>query len=61
MLSEGVQKIDVCRYLEENWPLDDGDLEKSTGGISAMFSLGIPNFWEKEKKTLSLLCLFKNT
>ena len=28
MLSEGVLKIDVCRYLEENWPLDDGDLEK---------------------------------
>ena len=28
ILSEGVLKIDVCRYLEENWPLDDGDLEK---------------------------------
>ena len=28
MLSEGVLKIDVCRYLEENWPLDDADLEK---------------------------------
>ncbi|XP_028397463.1 uncharacterized protein LOC114535959 [Dendronephthya gigantea] len=28
MLSKGVLKIDVCRYLEENWPLDDGDLEK---------------------------------
>lgn len=28
MLSDGVLKIDVCRYLEENWPLDDGDLEK---------------------------------
>ena len=28
MLSEGVLKIDVCRYLEENWPLDDGYLEK---------------------------------
>ena len=28
MLSESVLKIDVCRYLEENWPLDDGDLEK---------------------------------
>jgi hypothetical protein len=28
MPSEGVLKIDVCRYLEENWPLDDGDLEK---------------------------------
>ena len=28
MLSESVLKIDVCRYLEENWPLDDGDPEK---------------------------------
>ena len=28
MLSESVLKIDVCRHLEENWPLDDGDLEK---------------------------------
>jgi uncharacterized protein YbgA (DUF1722 family) len=29
MLSEGMLKIDVCCYLEENWPLDNGDLEKS--------------------------------
>ena len=28
MLSENVLKVDVCRYLEENWPPDDGDLEK---------------------------------
>ena len=28
MLSETVLKIDVSRYLEETWPLDDGDLEK---------------------------------
>ena len=28
MLSESVFKIDVCRYLEENWPLDDEDLER---------------------------------
>ena len=28
MLSESVLKIDVCRYLEENWPLDDKDLER---------------------------------
>jgi U3 small nucleolar RNA-associated protein 14 len=28
MLSEGVLKIDVCRYLEDNWPLDDEDLGK---------------------------------
>ena len=29
MLSESVLKIDVCRYLEENWPLDDEDLERA--------------------------------
>ncbi|XP_028415647.1 P2X purinoceptor 7-like [Dendronephthya gigantea] len=28
MLSESVLKIDVCQYLEENWPLSDGDLER---------------------------------
>ena len=28
MLPESVLKIDVCRYLEENWPLDDEDLER---------------------------------
>ena len=28
MLSEGVLEIDVCRYLEDNWPMDDEDLEK---------------------------------
>ena len=28
MLSESVLKIDVCRYLEDNWPLDDDDLDK---------------------------------
>jgi hypothetical protein len=28
MLSENVLKIDVCRYLEENWPLGDKDLER---------------------------------
>ena len=28
MLSESVLKIDVCRYLEENYPLDDEDLER---------------------------------
>ncbi len=27
MLSEGVLKIDVYRYLEENWPLGDEELE----------------------------------
>ena len=28
MLSERVLKIDVSCYLEDNWPLDDDDLEK---------------------------------
>jgi hypothetical protein len=28
MLSENVLKIDVCRYLEENWPLNDESLER---------------------------------
>ncbi|XP_046843376.1 uncharacterized protein LOC124437410 [Xenia sp. Carnegie-2017] len=28
MLSESVLKIDVCRHLEENWPLSDEDLER---------------------------------
>ena len=28
MLSESVLKIDVCQYLEENYPLDDEDLER---------------------------------
>jgi hypothetical protein len=29
MLSEGVLKVDVCRYLEENWPLGDEDIERT--------------------------------
>ena len=28
MLSESVLKIDVCQYLEENYPLDDEHLER---------------------------------
>ena len=28
MLSEAVLKVDVWRYLEETWPLDDEDIEK---------------------------------
>ena len=28
MLSEGVLKIDVCLYLEDNWPMDDKVLDK---------------------------------
>ena len=27
MLSETVSKINVCCYFEENWSLDDEDLE----------------------------------
>lgn len=29
MLSQGVLKIDVCRYLEENWPVSDEDIERT--------------------------------
>ena len=29
MLSQTVLKIDVCRYLEENWPLGDEDIERT--------------------------------
>lgn len=29
MLSQRVLKIDVCRYLEENWPVGDDDLERT--------------------------------
>ena len=29
MLSQAVLKIDVCRYLEENWPLGDEDIERT--------------------------------
>ena len=28
VLLESMSKIDVCHYLEENWPLDDGGPEK---------------------------------
>ena len=30
MLSENVSKINVCRYFEENWPLDDDRICKKT-------------------------------
>ena len=30
MLTEGVLKVDVSRYIEENWPLSDEELEKKT-------------------------------
>jgi hypothetical protein len=28
MLSDAVLKVDICRYLKDNWPLDDQDLER---------------------------------
>ena len=66
MLSEGVLKIDVCRYLEENWPLDDGDLENihklyRLVGLSTMFTLDFSDIGEKEAQTISCVCLFKHT
>lgn len=29
MLNESVLKIDACRYVEENWPLGDDELERT--------------------------------
>lgn len=29
MLSESVLKIDICRYLDENWPIGDEDMAKT--------------------------------
>ena len=56
MLSEGVLKIDVCLYLEDNWPMDDEDLEKIktlwTSDIPTMFALSISNFGTKEQKAM---------
>ena len=59
MLSEGVLKIDVCCYLEENWPLDDGDLER----IHKLYRLvayqrcsrWFSRFWGKRSEDLFLL------
>ena len=28
MLSEAVLKVDVCKYVDENWPLGDDDLAR---------------------------------
>ena len=62
MLSEGVLKIDVCLYLEDNWPMDDEDLEKIktlwTSDIPTMFTLSISNFGKKEQKAMHFLRLF---
>ena len=46
MLSEAVLKIDVCRYLEDNWPLDDEDLDKMHK-LYRLFALGISDYWVK--------------
>ena len=43
MLSEAVLKIDVCRYLEDNWPLDDEDLDKMHK-LDRLFALRISDF-----------------
>lgn len=65
MLSEGVLKIDICRYLEENWPLDDGDLEKIHKLYRSVSyqrcSRWIFQILKKEAKTISGVCLFKYT
>ena len=60
MLSENVLKIDVCRYLEENWPLDDGDLEKMHK-LYRLVAYHRCSFGGKKAKTISCLCLFKHT
>ena len=43
MLSEAVLEIDVCRYLEDNWPLDDEGLDKMRK-LYRLFALGISDF-----------------
>ena len=55
MLSENVSKINVCRYFEENWPLDDEDLEivhelyRLEAYHAVMFSLSFPDFGEEKQ------------
>ena len=62
MLSEGVLKIDVCLYLEDNWPMNDEGLEKIktlwTSDIPTMFALSISNFGKKEQKAMHFLRVF---
>ena len=62
MLSEAVLKVDVCRYLEENWPLDDEDtcIEK----IHKLYRLvayqrcraGFFRFWTRRGDHFHLVC-----
>ena len=46
MLSEAVLKIDVCRYLEDNWPLDDEDLDENAQTLYTV-RVGYFRFWVK--------------
>ena len=59
MLSECVLKIDVCRYLEENWPLDDEDLEGYTNSTDLWHTsdvlAGFSRFWGRKTGGLFLL------
>ena len=47
MLSEAVSKIYVCRYLEDNWPLDDEDLDKMHK-LYRTVRVGYFRFWVKQ-------------
>ena len=62
MLSEGVLKIDHCLYLEDNWLMENEDLEKIktlwTSDISTMFALSISNFGKKKQKAMHFLRVF---
>ena len=59
MLSESVLKIDVCRYLEENWPLDDEHLERYTNSTDLWHTsdvlAGFSRFWRRKTGGLFLL------
>jgi hypothetical protein len=57
MLSANVLKIDVSRYLEENWPIDDKDLDKlhKQYRLVAYKSVGFFKSWEKRNANPSQL------
>lgn len=63
MLSDGVLKIDVCRYLEDNWSLAFGQDSQTlqTRSIPTMFALGVSDFGEEEQKATSCVCLHNNS